>query len=325
MRKYITILALFSILGIAKAQFCTNEYKLFNHLGVGVNAGTSGIGIEVSSTVGQYLQIRTGVDYMPKFNYKMDFGIQLGDEQGSYNPEESQQRFDKLADMLEDFTGYKPDDHVSLNGKPTFANFKFLADILPFENKNWRFTVGFYAGGANVAKAENVIEDASTLIAVNMYNNMYDKVLNEEEIFMGLEFPPDIAERFLSYGKMGMVLGTYRRDVTDENGNILHKKDEPYKMYPNKNNMVKSYIKVNKIRPYLGFGYGHSLSRDKKLNYSLDCGVMYLGKVHVYTHDGTCLSHDVKGYATSIKSYMNLFNNVSVYPVVNFKVAYRIF
>ena len=326
MKKYTVFLCLLCYVSTLQAQFFSEEYRLLNHLDVGVTAGTTGLGLEVSSPVGKFFQVRTGVDHMPKFKYRMDFGIQLGDEPtGKFDANGNLTHFGKLADMLKGFTGYEPDEHVTMVGSPTFTNFKFLVDILPFENKKWHFTLGFYAGRQNVAKAVNDIKDAPTVLAVNIYNNLYDKVLNEEEIFMGLELPPDIAEKFLNYGKMGMVLGNYRHDIKDEMGNIINKEGEPYRMYPNEESMIKSYIKTNKIRPYLGFGYGNTLSRDKKVNCSFDCGIMYLGGIHVYTHDGTCLSHNVKDYCSSIKSYMNLFNSVNVYPVVNFRIAYRIF
>lgn len=310
----------------AKAQFLTKENRVLNHLDLGVNVGSTGIGMELSSPIGNYLRLRTGVDYMPHFKYNMNFGIQLGDDpRGKYDADGNLTRFGRLAEMLKDMTGYEPDDHATLEGTPTFTNFKFLVDILPFQNKNWHFTVGLYAGGQRVAKAENVIGDAPTLLAVNIYNNIYEKVKNEEEIFMGLEFPPDVCEKILSYGTMGMILGSYRHDILDAEGNILHKKGEPYKMFPDNSSMVKSHIKTNKVRPYIGFGYGSSLRRNPKINCSFDCGAMYLGDIHVYTHDGTCLSHDVMGYSSSIKTYMKLFNNIKVYPVLNFRIAYNLF
>ncbi len=325
--KSVLIFSVFCFVSLgAKAQFMSYKDRVFNHLDLGITAGTTGIGVEVASPLGQYLRVRTGVDYMPHFSYMMNFGIRLGDDpQGKYDENGNLTQFGKLAGLLKDMTGYEPDDHATMEGHPTFTNYKFLVDVLPFQNKKWRFTVGFYAGGSRVAEAENVIEDASTLFAVSLYNNLYEKVKNEEEIFMGAEFPPEISEKILSYGTMGMILGSYSHDITDKEGNILHKKGEPYKMFPNEKNMVESYIKANKVRPYIGFGYGGPLRRNEKIDCSFDLGAMYLGDVHVYTHDGTCLSHDVHHYGSSIKDYMNFFNNVKVYPVLNFRISYRLF
>ncbi len=325
-KRALALLALSTLYMGAKAQFMSYKDRVFNHLDLGITAGTTGVGVEIASPFGQYLRARAGVDYMPHFNYKMNFGIRLGnDPQGKHDAAGNLTQFGKLADMLKDMTGYEPDDHVTMKGHPTFANFKFLVDVLPFHNKKWRFTVGLYAGGSRVARAENVTEDAATLFAVNMYNNIYNKVKNEEGIFMGAEFPPEINEKILSYGTMGMILGTYSHDITDQEGNVIHKKGDNYKMFPDENNMVRSYIKANKVRPYIGFGYGGPLRSNENIDCSFDLGAMYLGDVHVFTHDGTCLSHDVQQYGASIKDYMNIFNNVKVYPVLNFRISYRLF
>lgn len=325
-RKTIALLGLCLLASGARAQFLSEENGLFNHLDVGVTAGTTGIGVELASPVGNYLRVRTGVDYMPHFNYKMNFGITLGDEpKGKYDENGNLTTFGKLAGILKDMTGYEPDDHATMEGHPTFTNFKFLVDVTPFRDKRWRFTAGLFASGSNVAKGVNVIEDAPTLFAVDIYNNIYESAVNEEPIFMGAELPPDVAAQIISYGKMGMILGSYRHDILDKDGNVLHYKDEPYCMFPDEKSMVKTKVKANKVRPYLGFGYGGPLRKNGKIDCSFDAGVMYLGDVHVYAHDGTCISHDVYMYGSSIKDHMNVLNKVKVFPVLNFRIAYRIF
>ena len=328
MKKALSLLVVcFYTSVVAHSQFVTQEYKIFNHIDLGVTAGSTGIGLEASSPVGQYLHVRTGVDYVPQFKYRMKFNIQLGDEPvGKYDSNNQLTSFGKMAELMKDMTGYEPDDHVYMEGTPSMTSFKFLVDVLPFTNKKWHFTVGFYAGKHVVARAENVIEDTPTLVAVNMYNNIYDKVVNEEDLFMGLELPPDVCATIRSYGTMGMSLGSYKRDIFDEAGNLLHSKGDSYKLYPNDECMVKSKLSINKVRPYIGFGYGNVLSRQKKINCSFDCGVMYIGKTpHVYTHDGTCLTHEVENYGRSIREYMNFAKSIRVYPVVNFRIAYRLF
>jgi len=70
------------------------ENNVFQHLDLSVTAGTTGIGIEASSPIGEYLQLRAGYDFMPRFTAKMKFDITIGgkpahqyDAQG--NPVES--------------------------------------------------------------------------------------------------------------------------------------------------------------------------------------------------------------------------------------------
>ena len=40
---------------------------ILNHMDVGVNAGTLGIGIDVAVPVGNYVRLRAGYNYMPRF------------------------------------------------------------------------------------------------------------------------------------------------------------------------------------------------------------------------------------------------------------------
>lgn len=87
---------------------------------------------------------------MPHFNYDMEFEIQVGDsKENKYDAQGNrvQTKFDKMAAMLEDLTGYKVDDVVTMTGHPTYHNFKFLVDVFPFKNnKHWHVTAGFFWG-----------------------------------------------------------------------------------------------------------------------------------------------------------------------------------
>lgn len=315
------------------------ETKPFEHLDLGLTIGTTGIGLELKTPVHNIVNIRTGVDYMPPFSYGMDFGLHLGDDQrGKYildangkpkldangNPQLT--TFGRLAEKLQEMTQYEVDDKVTMEGHPTLVNFKFLVDVHPFKNKKWRLTAGFYAGSTRIAKGQNTLEDAPSLFAVSIYNNIYERVKNEEPVLFGAELPPDISERIINYGQIGMVLGTYSRDIVDEGGNVLHQKGESYRMLPGKKDMmVRTRLMANAVRPYLGFGYGGPVSHSKRVDCSFDAGLLYVGDIHVYTHDGTCLSHDVEQYGHSIKGAMDFFNAVKVYPVLNFRLAYRLF
>ena len=113
------------------------EHNIFQHLDLSVTAGTTGIGIEASSPIGEYFQLRAGYDIMPRFTAKMKFDVTIGgqpahqyDAQG--NPVESS--FDKMQKMMKGFSGYDVDDHVDMLGKPTMNNFKLLLDVFPFKN-----------------------------------------------------------------------------------------------------------------------------------------------------------------------------------------------
>lgn len=300
----------------------TNTPGMFNHLDLSVDLGTTGIGFDLAMPVGDYVQLRTGFDFMPKFHHNMSFKVQVGDP-NEQDESQSSAKFERLANMLEGFTGYRVDDHIDMVGEPTFNNFKFLVDVFPFKNnKHWHFTAGFYLGSSKVAKACNTMEDMPSLMAVAIYNNMYDKISSGEGIIFNVgdySLPifndPELEDRILSYGRMGIHVGDMRADKT------------PYMMVPDENNMVRTTIKVNPFRPYIGFGYGGKLLKgDDRYHVSFDCGMMMWGGTpKILTHDGTDLANEVENIRGKVGDYVDLIKVFKVYPVLQLRLTRRLF
>ena len=62
-----TILMALVALAFQTNAFAQSDLNIFNHLAVGVNAGTAGVGLDVAMPACQFVQIRAGFDAMPKF------------------------------------------------------------------------------------------------------------------------------------------------------------------------------------------------------------------------------------------------------------------
>lgn len=293
--------------------------NMFNHLDLSVNVGTTGIGFDLAMPMGNYVQVRTGFDVMPKFRRDASFNVYVGDP----NDLSDASRFDRLADMLEDFTGYRVNNTIDMTGKPTFNNFKLLVDLFPFKkNKHWHFTAGFYLGSPTIAKARNTIGDMPSLMAMAIYNNMYDKIKSGEGINLDMgdyRIPmfndPEIEDRILSYGRMGIHVGDWRKN------------QEPYMMVPDENNTVSAKVKVNSFRPYLGFGYsGRLLKGSDEYGLSFDCGVMMWGGTpKIITHDGTDLAQDIYNIRGKVGDYVDLIKKVKAFPIIQLKIVRRLF
>ena len=56
------------------------EHDIFQHLDVSLTAGTTGIGIDVASPVGKYVQVRAGYEFMPRFTKRMRFDLTINGE-----------------------------------------------------------------------------------------------------------------------------------------------------------------------------------------------------------------------------------------------------
>ena len=331
----------------------SEDCGVFRHLDASVSLGTTGIGIDVSSPIGNYVNLRAGFDFMPHFHHNMTFGVQVGDD-----PTVSDTKFQRLSSLLEGMTGYRVDNKINMVGEPTLYNFKFLVDVFPLKNnKKWHITAGFYLGSSKIAKAYNATEDMPSLMAVGIYNNMYDKIMAGKPLIEveGIEdnfLPYEVEDAFRYYGRMGVHIGDYSHDIYySENvyytedvmylgelvhakgdimhakGDVLYAKGDPYMMVPDENGMAKASVKVNSFKPYLGIGYGGRLLKNNdKYHIAVDCGLLFWGGTpSIIAHDGTDLVNDVENISGKVGDYVDLLKGFKVYPVLNVRFTRSIF
>ena len=322
------------------AQIDKQPWGKFNHLNVGVTLGTTGLGVEAGMPINNYLWVRSGLSFMPRMEVPMTFEIQVGDD-----PATSKAKFNRMSSALESFTGKPVSDNVYMTGKAKMWNWNVLFDIYPFQqNQHWRVTAGFFLGPSNVAEAFNQTESMASLVAVDIYNNVYDKLHGKtkrelagvklidlgpgyEDVYMDLNMLLRMQEMFDNAGRMGLYLGDYSHDITDEDGNVIHKKGDPYVMTPDDDHMVKADMKVNAFKPYIGFGYdGRLVKGNDRLHVGFDAGIMlWGGKPSLYAHDGTDLINDVENITGKVGDYVDMMSKLVVYPVANVRFTYTIF
>lgn len=264
-KRLLLVLGLFVTLSISAQDY-------FKHMDLGFNVSSTGIGADISMPVGNYVRLRTGFTYMPKFTAKSNFTVDfMGDV--------SADKLRRMKDMMSYFTGEPMMDNIDMQMKPTWSQFKFLVDIMPFKNnKHWNITLGFYAGPSTIGEAINDPSGNTTLVGLNMYNSMYLKACKGEPMLRyedsnGMMHPFDMQgmeDRLIETRMMGAHMGYF----PDGSKAV---------MVPDKNNQATAELTVSKIRPYLGIGYTTALSRDHRFNLAIDAGVMFLGgSPHVY-------------------------------------------
>lgn len=294
-----------------------NKHNVFNTIEIGANIGTTGLGLELASPMTDWAKLRIGVDWMPTFTIPMNFGID------SYVNGQVNDKFGKIQDIMYGMTGMTIDKEIQMESKPTMTTMRVLVDVYPFKNdRHWHFTAGFFYGGNSVGKSLNKMEEMPTLLALNMYDRMYQGITSEDfidniidnPIFNDIYLDPEIAielqEQFLSLGRLGVHVGDFK-DGT------------PYMMMPDKDGTVSAKAKVNRFRPYVGFGYGGALTSDGKWQVSFDAGVQFWGGVpKVTTHDGTVLN-DLDNLRGKVGDYMDLMKLIPVFPTIDFRISYR--
>lgn len=199
---------------LTAASLCpalAQNVKPFQHLDVSLNAGSTGIGVDIGTPIADWMGVRAGFTYMPHFHYHMNFDVGLYDDNGVAQ----KSKFEKLSNRLEQITGYKVDERIGMIGEPVFNQFKFMMDFYPLRhNRHWRITAGFFLGKRRIAKAYNRPEDMTSLVGVNIYNNLYDKVLRGEPITVAgrsVYVDPKVMQ---NYGRMAIYMGDYTHDIT---------------------------------------------------------------------------------------------------------------
>ena len=302
MKKFIL---LFATLSAAFLSTSAQKVSAFEHLDIGVTLGTTGVGIDVATPLSEQFRVRAGFSFVPEFDVKMNFGME-GVNGSNVN---------SVADKFADLTGLAIDDNIDMIGQPNIFNGNLLVDFYPIKNVNFHVTAGFYVGSSRIASACNAIEDMATLVSASMYNNIYDNIEAGEPIFGDVYLSPELEEKFLSYGRMGVHLGN-RVDT-----------GEPYIMEPDENSTVKVDVFVNSFKPYLGVGYGGKLAKNNDcVRIAFDAGVMFWGGApKVVTHDGVDLVRDVENIGGKVGEYISIAKALQVYPVLNLKLSFRVF
>lgn len=295
-----------------------NQYGILNKLELGMTLGTTGIGLEVASPVTEWARVRTGVSFVPSFDVPMHFGITTYTDGTAVNSG----NFGKIRDLMYQLSGYEMDDVVDINGSPKMANFKFMVDVYPLRNnKHWHLTVGFYTGPKRIAKAINTMTEMPSLLAIGMYNRLYDYTINDgfidnpiyNDIYLDPEQADMLKEKLEAYGRIGIHIGDF-------------KDGRPYYMEPGKDGTVKAKAYVNTFRYYAGFGFGGAMSEDKRWNISMDAGAMFWGgSPKVINHEGVDMTHELVNVPGKVGDYLSLMKSLKVYPVLNMKISYTFF
>lgn len=289
---------------------------LFRNLDLGVSVGTTGVGINLSTGITKNIRMRAGFDYMPRFTVPLSFSLQSYTDGGVHSG-----NFETMQKYMKRLTGIDVDDRVEMDGKPLMYNFRLIFDVYPWADKGWRFSAGMYIGSKKVAKALNTMGEMPSLLAVNIYNHFYDYFMEtdfyETPIYGDYYLDPflveDVRADLSENGHMGIHIGDF-------------KDGRPYMMQPDKDGMVKASAYANAFRPYVGLGYTGPLTKNKRLNFDVDCGMMmWGGSPSIITHDGVDLTSDVVNIKGKPGDYVDFFKGVKVYPVLTFTLSYRLF
>ena len=133
MKKLIAIALLVLTSVAASAQCCLENRckpEIFNHLGIGVGVGTSGVSVELATPITKFIQMRAGVSIMPgiTFNADADFEYELPTERTSQ------------------------EGTISLKGDLGRVQGQVIFNIYPFPRAGFFVAAGAYFGSSKLLK-----------------------------------------------------------------------------------------------------------------------------------------------------------------------------
>lgn len=167
-------------MGQAFAQLDAADYGIFNHVGVGVGFGTTGVTIDAASVITPYVGVRAGVDIMPSF--KVDTDLDLG--QFGYDA--------SVGQAASQYGVSIPGGKIDIQGKPKLTTGHLLFDVYPFpKSSSFRVTLGAYLGSSKIIEVYNREDGALR----DIYN--YNQRLGQYSVIPA------------SAGKIGAELGDY--------------------------------------------------------------------------------------------------------------------
>jgi len=168
MKKLIIILLLLSAVS-AQAQRRGRNEHVFNHLSLGVNLGTTGIGVEVGAPLGPIVSFRGGADFFPAFSVTKQINYKRPSVLNNVPPALMEERYVNIPEYGAE---------VDVVGKPSLCQGKILFDIYTSRDTRFHFTVGTYFSDNIMAtlKAKD-----KTIAAVELYNqDIKDGIIKPE-------------------------------------------------------------------------------------------------------------------------------------------------
>ena len=142
MKKLIFICAsaLLCCSNIQNAYGQKEDYGFFNSLTVGVSAGTTGVGFDVATPIGNYLQLRVGMNMIPDISYNDELQIE--------------------ARTTSTNTVYFCDVDGSIKRSTT----DIVLNLYPFRSSSFFIAGGLSIGGKEIVKVNGHSDDAARLI-----------------------------------------------------------------------------------------------------------------------------------------------------------------
>lgn len=155
------------------------DNNVFTHLGASVGVGTTGVSIDLSTNITDYVGVRVGADIMPKFKYSTDIDINNSTNlQNEYN---TWRQYYIATNPGAEAPELTVPSQVDIEGKLNNTTGHVLFDLYPGKKIDWHLTVGAYFGPTDVVSVYTTKDEQ--LADVAKYNDWQ----NDKSLLIGAE------------------------------------------------------------------------------------------------------------------------------------------
>lgn len=304
MKKHFGFIAILLAAVTARAQEPAADaswldiFRQVEGLGASVEVGLMGAGVNVTvPVVPQRVVVILGYN-VPRFNYHTD--VSLGVEEWNRDIDELNNQVTVLR--AKGRTGYEKVNNfknkrvtVTADAKIRLTSFKALAQYYPSAEKKMYVTAGVFIGQD---------EDFITLYGQAGPN---ERIIYTQALALNqqLEADPDPDAK----GVPGLERKIrFNIDKTT------------YSVYEDLGFDAK--IRINRVRPYIGVGWGEAIPTRRRLGYQVELGTWMHGRPEIVSPT-EMEQYDEK--AREIKSVYNVLSRVMFYPQLTVRMTGRIF
>ncbi len=307
MKKVFAIaLAASMIAGVAQAQ------EAFKHLGISVEAGTTGVGANISyPIVTDHLIITLGYN-LPTFALTKEASLGAGGINAKIDEANAMiKRYNDIISTIPD-TKYSPltaIDHVGdlsadVEAEINFVNYKALLEYYPTTKSNFHFTAGVFVGDGD-------------WINVTATANAEAWAVYEQARKVNAMIPESVP----GHPDIHQIKGLDDCVTFNVDGQTIQ-------LRPESKGVMKSKLTVEKVKPYAGIGFGSTIPK-KHLGFQMELGAYCQGTPTLVSSDPSTII--MSTYDTSAKCDDNLddimktVKKLNWYPQLTFRITGRLF
>lgn len=294
MKKILFSLATMALALTATAQ--TEHMNSFRNLGIGVEAGLMGAGVQVSvPVVTNHLVLVVGYN-LPEFTYSTDFDFDAKDLNTEID------KLNKSVSLANQAGGnFTPvsrisQDEITVSADATinWGNIKAMLEWYPSSYRTFHFTFGAMIGQDQQFLKFSGVADPSTQAA-------YSSALKLERQMKSSQFSALV-------------------ENVDIQSSLRYNIDETtYGL--GENCAIDAAVEIEKIKPYFGIGFGRSIP-NKRLGMQFELGAWYHGTPKIIS------SNELSTYDPSADGFDgvgDILSKAQIFPQLTIRITGRIF